>query len=114
LGPDEFDLASVEEWYYPRQKEKPYGVSGNSIFRYLGKNKLLSRCLTLQEGNAIQKKGLEFSQQVFGDKVLTLWGSVAENEKGFLEVPCLFRGGIHWHPLTEMWGAMSPAGLLHK
>ena len=109
-GPAEYDLSKVDQWLHDDQKGG--SVVGNTIYKYLqGDN--LATCLNLQDGLAIQAKGIAIFRKLFAGKAVFLWGSVVENRNSRLNVPFLFeRGGevvVGWLWLGYHWGSDDPA-----
>ena len=64
-------------------------------------------CLSLQDGFAIQQKGLAVFRKLFAGKAVFLWGSIAQDINGDLYSPCLFERGdevmMNWSWLTGYW-----------
>lgn len=128
-GPAEYNLQTeVEQWLHDDQKNG--SVEGNTIYRNLRNGNTLATCLNLQDGFAIQAKGIEVFRELFGGKSLVLWGSVllGPKECGGLLVPYLYgrygdsgqfgyspsvpKGGyvvIDWTWLFYFYGSDKPA-----
>lgn len=106
-GPAEYDLSQVERWFHDDQKCG--SVVGNTIYKYLQEGDELSSCLNLQDGLAIQQKGIDIFRQLFPGKLIgvCLWGSVVQNHRGHLSVPYLFGFGgevvLDWDWLVNRW-----------
>ena len=100
-GPAEYNLESdVEERLYDIQK-----VGG--IYKCLKEDGALATCLNLQDGLAIQQKGIAVFRKLFGWKAVFLWASVAEGCAGDMVVPHLYEYGERvkegWRPLDYTW-----------
>jgi hypothetical protein len=110
-GPAEYDLSQVEQWLHDDQKRG--SVVGNTIYKHLQKGDALATCLNLQDGLAIQQKGIAVFRKLFGGKAVFLWGSVVQDRNGGLNVPCLYeRGGgvvVYWDWLVNDWDSSHPA-----
>ena len=111
-GPAEYSLQdSVKEWLHDGQKCG--AVKGNSIYHSLQSGGVLATCLNLQDGIAIQTKGIDVFRKLFVGKVLALWGSVIQHNDGYLRVPCLWGDnnnvGLFWHRLNGYWFSNHPA-----
>lgn len=110
-GPAEYDLTKVDQWLYDDQKRG--SVVGNTIYKHLQKGDNLATCLNLQDGLAIQQKGIAVFRKLFAGKVVFLWGSVVQNRNGNLIVPFLYgsgdRVGLNWIWLDYSWNSSSPA-----
>ena len=124
-GPAEFDLAKVKLWRHTGQKGWKV-ISGHIIYRYLKNTVMIENCLSLLDGQGIQKKmqgrggirslmkGLDLYQSFFNGQSVGLWKSVIRNNDGLLVVPCLNeccgKVGIIWMHLECDWNAFGPAG----
>ena len=101
----------VEQWLHDNQKRG--SVVGNTIYKHLQKGDALVTCLNLQDGLAIQQKGVAVFRKLFAGKAVFLWGSVVQNRDGSLRVPSLFdygdEVGLDWHRLGSSWGFYDPA-----
>lgn len=110
-GPAEYNLQEVELWLHDSQKNGV--VSGNDIYKCLKKTKALGSCLNLQDGLAIQKKGIAVFRKLFSGKAVFLWGSVVQFQGGGLRVPYLCGNGgevvVRWRWLDLDWIAGDPA-----
>ena len=110
-GPAEYDLSKVDQWLHDEQKRR--SVQGNTIYKHLTDTNGLASCLNLQDGLAIQKKGIAVFRKLFGGKAVFLWGSVVQLRLGGLGVPCLCgRGGgvgLRWDWLGNGWSSDDPA-----
>lgn len=111
-GLAEYDLSQVEQWLHDDQKNG--SVEGNTIYKRLKKDNVLASCLNLQDGLAIQKKGIAVFRKLFSGKSVFLWGSVVQDRNGDLYVPYLYEryGGVvvRWHWLhSDCWDSSSPA-----
>ena len=115
-GPTKYSLKTgVKQWIHNNQK---WGaVQGNTIFKQLKKDNLLGLCLNLlQDGLAIQAKGIFVFRELFGGEAVFLWGLVGWNS-GHLCVPYLYpngdKVGISLRQLNSFWNSNNPA-LLFK
>ena len=110
-GPAEYDLSQVEQWLYDDQKLGV--VQGNTIYKQLQNDNALGLCLNLQDGLAIQQKGITVFRKLFAGKAVFLWGSVVQGQYGDLDVPCLYGLGgevvLNWCWLDDSWGSHDPA-----
>ena len=111
-GPAEYNLLQgVEEWLHDNQKRG--SVEGNTIYKHLQKGDAFATCLNLQDGLAIQQKGIAVFRKLFAGKAVFLWGSVVQNRSGDLFVPFLYDGGdkvgLFWHWLDSYWHSSNPA-----
>ena len=91
-GPDEYDLrADVERYLHDEQHQDPFTPSASKIYSYLKDTELLTSCLNLQDGLAIQQKGVATFRELFGCwKKLYLYASVVMDVKDHLHVPFIF------------------------
>lgn len=110
-GPAEYDLNTVSQWLHDDQKNGL--VQGSTIYKHLQKGDNLATCLNLQDGLAIQQKGIAVFRKLFGGKAVFLWGSVVQSRSGDLRVPCLYEGGgevvVYWLWLGSSWDSSNPA-----
>lgn len=110
-GPAEYDLSHVGLWLHYDQKNGV--VVGNTIYNHLKKDNALASCLNLQDGLAIQQKGIAVFRRLFGGKAVFLWGSVAQDRRGNLDVPYLYEDGgkvvVNWNWLDYVWSSDYPA-----
>ena len=111
-GPAEYDLqTAVQQWLHDDQKNGV--VVGNTIHKHLKKDNGLVSCLNLQDGLAIQQKGIAVFRKLFGGKAVFLWGSVVQDRDGDLNVPYLCELGgrvvVGWRWLGRSWLSVSPA-----
>ena len=110
-GPAEYDLSQVEEWLHDDQKRG--SVEGNTIYEHLQKGDNFVTCLNLQDGLAIQAKGIAVFRKLFAGKAVFLWGSVVQNHFGSLRVPYLIENGgevvVFWDWLDYSWRSDFPA-----
>ena len=111
-GPAKYNLqAEVYGWFHDDQKNGY--TTGKIICKYLQESKAVSTCLNLQDGLAIQAKGIVVFRKLFVDKAVFLWGSVAQNRDGHLYVPYLYDYGVSvgldWRWLGNYWYSLSPA-----
>ena len=110
-GPAKYDLSQVEQWLHDDQKSG--SVVGNTIYKHLQKGDALATCLNLQDGLAIQAKGITVFRKLFTGKMVFLWGSVVQDRDGRLDVPCLYEDGdevvVDWRWLGSSWDSCYPA-----
>jgi hypothetical protein len=112
-GPDEYDLQTeVQQWLHDDQKTGV--VSGNTIYKHLQKGDVLANCLNLQDGLAIQAKGIAAFRKFFAGKSVVLWGSVVQLRKGNLRVPYIYEHGgkvlLFWFWLDDrLFDSSKPA-----
>ena len=108
----EYDLGAVDPWLHDGQKNGRY-MEGNELYEYLKEQKMLESCLSLRDGEEIQKKGPTVFRRFFQGKAVFLWKSVVQFRCGSLYVPCLCEGGdqvvVHWDWLDDGWGDYFPA-----
>ena len=90
-GPTKFDLRDVSLWLATGQDTGV--VTGGVIYSQLKRENILQSCINLQDGLAIQQKGIVVFRKLFAGKVVFLWGSIIEDCNGNLNVPCLFEDG---------------------
>ncbi|MES3031870.1 MAG: hypothetical protein V4699_01350 [Patescibacteria group bacterium] len=117
VGPTQYDLSEVSLWFHPKQ------ISGaflcKHVHAYLLETYGIAQCLNLQDGLAIQAKGLEVFRHLFKGKEIFLWGSVLESRNGFPFVPYLYErqnamNGVcevvlGWNGLGDICGQNRPA-----
>lgn len=114
-GPIVYGLEAISLRFHPRQLYgSRFTIGGNELYDYLKKQRLLNRCLSLHDGEAIQKKGLAVFEKFFGDQVCILWKSLAHGHRGSRNVPYLYRDKnsslvIGWRSLDRHWDNNSPA-----
>lgn len=110
-GPAEYDLSKVDQWLHDDQKRG--SVVGNTIYKHLQKGDNLATCLNLQDGLAIQQKGIAVFRKLFAGKAVFLWGSVVQFRNGNLRVPYLYENGVRvvvdWDYLYDYWYSNRPA-----
>lgn len=109
-GPAEYDLLQIDQWLHDDQRSS---VVGNTIYKYLQKVDALTTCLNLQDGLAIQQKGITVFRKLFTGKAVFLWGSVVQHRVGNLRVPYLIEDVgkvlIHWRWVGYSWDSDLPA-----
>ena len=110
-GPTEYNLQTgVEQWLHDEQKHR--SVQGNTIYKHLTDTNALASCLNLQDGLAIQQKGIAVFRKLFGGAVF-LCGSVVQDRYGYLLVPFLCELGdevvVRWLWLANYWNSLNPA-----
>ena len=110
-GPAEYVLKTVSQWLHDDQKNG--SVEGNTIYKQLKKDNALASCLNLQDGLAIQQKGIAVFRKLFAGKAVFLWGSVVRNRNGDLIVPYLLEDGVKvvldWNWLGNYFNSLDPA-----
>ncbi len=111
-GPIEYDLATeVELWLHGGQKGDV--VKGEVIYSHLKDTNALGWCLNLQDGFAIQQKGITVFYKLFGGKRIFLWKSVVRNRNRCLNAPYLCASGgkvmVNWRWLGYDWNGFYPA-----
>lgn len=110
-GPAEYDLGQVELWLHDGQKNDRY-MEGNKLYEYLKEQKMLEICLSLRDGEEIQKKGPTVFRKFFRGPVF-LWKSIVQNRDDDLLVPYLTGGGdevaVSWNWLGNGWYGGNPA-----
>lgn len=114
-GPAEYDLSQVALWLHDGQKDGCY-MEGHKLYEYIKANNILESCLSLRDGEEIQKKGIHVFRKFFGGKAIFLWKSVVRHRNGDLVIPCLYDGGdrviLPWHWLGSHWRDYGPAARL--
>ena len=99
-GPAEFHLRTgLTQWLHDGQKNGGY-TAGRTIYEHLKDNGMLSSCLNLQDGIAIQAKGIAVFRKLFQGKALPLWKSVVRGDDGYLGVPYL---GVDGSQVVVIW-----------
>ncbi len=111
-GPAEYNLQDgVEQWLHPDQNRRP--LDAKTIYKHLQTGDALATCLNLQDGLAIQAKGVAVFRKLFAGKKVFLWGSVAEGLFDYSVVPYLvFRERkvmVCWERLSSRLGSKCPA-----
>jgi hypothetical protein len=108
-GPPKYSLLSIEQWLHYRQNSL---VKGQVIYDFLVSTNALNAHLNLQDGLAIQKKGIAVFRKFFNGKAVFLWKSVVMRYRG-LGVPFLVEKGgevvILWRWLDHEWNSVRPA-----
>lgn len=116
-GPAEYDLFQLELWLHEDQKNGGR-IEGHKLYEYLKNNKMLESCLSLRDGEEIQKKGLTTFRKFFGGKAIPLWKSVVQRVDGSVSVPCLVeddeRVAVFWLWLVDDWDDDCPAARLAR
>lgn len=111
-GPVEYGLSAIDPWLHDGQKHGR-SMKGNKLYEYLKEKKMLESCLSLRDGEEIQKKGLAVFWKFFQGKAVFLWKSVVQNRDGNLNVPylCGCDGGVvvDWLWLAHDWHGSNPA-----
>jgi hypothetical protein len=111
-GPAEYDLATIDPWLHDGQKNGCC-MEGHKLYEYLKENGMLESCLSLRDGEEIQKKGIAVFRKFFQGKAAFLWKSVVQTRNGFLRVPVLFEDDVEvvvaWHWLVNGWDGINPA-----
>lgn len=98
-GPVEYDLGTIDPWLHDGQKNGR-SMEGHELYEYLKDKKMLEGCLSLRDGEEIQKKGLAVFRKFFQGKAVFLWKSVVQDRDGNLIVPCLCEAGDE---VVELW-----------
>jgi hypothetical protein len=75
-GPLEYYLVSVVLWLHEGQKNGNNWSS--TIYEYLKEKKMLESCLSLHDGEEIQKKGIAVFRRFFQGKKVILWKSIVK------------------------------------
>lgn len=83
-GPSEYDLSKVEQLWPCGDQKHGDVVEGNIIHEHLRETGVIAACLTLKDGLAIQAKGIALFRKLFADKVVLLFGSVAQVDDSLL------------------------------
>jgi hypothetical protein len=111
-GPVEYDLGTIDPWLHDGQKNGRY-MEGHKLYEYLKDKKMLEGCLSLRDGEEIQKKGLAVFRKFFGGKAVFLWKSVVQHRNGNLFVPSLYEDDdlvvVFWFWLDYGWRDFNPA-----
>ena len=112
-GPAEYDLAtSISLWLHDGQEGGT--TNGMVIYDHLKKHDMFPSCLSLQDAQQIQKKGVAVFRKVFGNNAVYFWKSVVRY-RGVrrLHVPCLCVHGVRvvlsWRWLDGVWYESLPA-----
>lgn len=103
-GPDEYDFTTVALWQYDRQRRYLSLVNGHEVYGYLKKHSMLENCLSLRDGEEIQKAEYAVFRKFFQGKAVILWKSVVYNNRnGHYSFPYLVGIGgkaeIRWNDL---------------
>jgi hypothetical protein len=105
-GPEEFIVSSLRKCFYADEKT----VNHEVIYRRLVFGKILPFCLNLQDGYAIQAKGITVFCNVFGSKAVFLWASTGRDQDGEKIVPFAFGANgtvnqvvIGWAKMNQNW-----------
>lgn len=111
-GPALYNLKDgVERRVYDDQSDDC--ALGSTIYKRLQKSRSLATCLNLQDGIAIQAKGIAVFRKLFAHKRVFLWGSVVEHSDGRLLVPFLYENGdevgLDWRCSVCYWYYNDPA-----
>lgn len=105
-GPAEYGLATIDPWLHDGQKNDRY-MEGHKLYEYLKENGMLESCLSLRDGEEIQKKGIAVFRKFFQGKAAFLWKSVVQARNGDLRVPCLYEDNVEvvvgWDWLDNDW-----------
>ncbi len=116
-GSAEFNLKTLELWFHPNQQNGGV-ITGNPIYEHLRDNGMLPTCLNLQDGLAIQKKGIAVFRKFFEGKAVFLWKSAVQSRNGNLFVPYLCEGGarvvVSWDRLDFDFHDDDPAARFGK
>ncbi len=110
-GPTEYDLSTINLWLHDSQKNGR-SMGGSKLHKYLKEKKMLENCLSLRDGEEIQKKGPAVFRKFFEEEVF-LWKSVVRHFGGGVYVPCLYEGDdqvmVGWRWLGQLWDCSAPA-----
>lgn len=111
-GPVEYDLGTIDPWLHDDQKNGR-SMEGYRLYEYLKDKNMLEGCLSLRDGEEIQKKGLAVFRKFFQGKSVFLWKSVVQGRFGILVVPYLYENGgqvvVDWDWLGGVWDDSNPA-----
>lgn len=111
-GPAEYDLATIDPWLHDGQKNGRC-MEGHKLYEYLKENGMLENCLSLRDGEEIQKKGIAVFRKFFQGKAAFLWRSVVQARNGGLDVPFLCEDDgkvvVAWRWLGSNWHGNFPA-----
>lgn len=110
-GPVEYELGTIDPWLHDDQKSGRT-MEGHKLYEYLREKKMLESCLSLRDGEEIQKKGRAIFRKFFQGKAVFLWKSVVQRRNGLLSVPCLVEDGggvvVCWAWLDDNWDDRNP------
>ncbi len=85
-GHASYNITSVARWLHPDQGKS---VTGKEIYDTLRESGAISRCLNLRDGQAISRMGVRRFRRLFDGQSPFLWGSVVQDNTGYLLVPYL-------------------------
>lgn len=88
----EYDLSIIDPWLHDGQNNGR-SMGGNKLYEYLKEQKMLESCLSLRDGEEIQKKGIAVFRKFFRGKAVFLWKSVVQDRHGYWYVPYLCEYG---------------------
>jgi len=113
-GPITYDLRAILPWFHFRQQYGyHYTIGGHELYMYLKERELLGGCLSLRDGEVIQRKGLDIFRQFFGSQSCVLWKSVVQDHHSKQRVPYLYEYNgdlaIGWSSLDDRWSGITPA-----
>lgn len=77
-GPESYNLLKVGHSLHQRQRDN-IPITGTEVFNELAHGGPIELCLSLADGLAIAKKGIEVFRACFGHKDLILWKGVVQN-----------------------------------
>ena len=108
-----YDLSSIELWLHDWQEKGDY-IQADKIYTYLKKEKMLESCLSLRDGEEIQKKGPVVFQNFFQSRRIFLWKSVVQNHADKFLVPfyvVMWAGNVklNWFFLDDVQSLKHPA-----
>lgn len=89
VGPAEYNILAVEQWYHDGQKGGKY-IEGNEIYNHLKMTDALKICLGLRDLEEIQKKDIVFFRKHFKGKAVFGWASIVRSHTNSLLVPYLY------------------------
>ena len=111
-GPADYYLGTIDPWLHDGQKNDQ-DMEGNDLYKYLKEKKMLESCLSLRDGEEIQRRGIDVFDRFFKDKSVFLWKSVVQDHFGQPFVPFLYaRNGqlvVVWDCLSHRWKNDRPA-----
>lgn len=88
FGPADYNLTDVDLWQHGDQLNNGE-TDGYSISKYLEKHQMIASCLSLRDGEEIQKKGVSIFRKFFGNNRVFLWKSLVQCKNAELRVPFL-------------------------
>lgn len=114
-GPVKYSLSEVEFWLHEGQRHGQR-IEGHELYGHLRDNGILEDCLSLRDGEEIQKKGPVTFRRFFGGKFIFLWKSVVQSRDGYPWVPylseCAEQVFMDWRRLDAYWDGSLPVARL--